>query len=122
MSISPDIPSTVGNLNDLQFLSLANNSLQRQIPETFGALTRLKTLDLSGNNLSGEIPNSLEALLVLRYLNLSFNELQGEIPEGGPFANFSAQSFMGNKELCDFTFLLGGLVLIGEHGKLQIFY
>ena len=31
---------------------------------------------------------------------MSFNGLQGEIPSGGPFPNFTAQSFMGNKALC----------------------
>ena len=31
---------------------------------------------------------------------MSSNELQGEIPSGGPFANFSAQSYVMNKALC----------------------
>ncbi|PRQ31896.1 putative protein kinase RLK-Pelle-LRR-XII-1 family [Rosa chinensis] len=60
----------------------------------------LELLDLSQNNLSGEIPKSLEALLHLSYLNLSFNRLRGEIPTGGPFRNFSAQSFVSNSALC----------------------
>nr|XP_043619151.1 receptor kinase-like protein Xa21 [Erigeron canadensis] len=55
---------------------------------------------MSQNNLSGEIPKSLEALMHLTYLNLSFNSLQGEIPSGGNFSNFSASSFMHNKDLC----------------------
>ncbi|XP_030958741.1 receptor kinase-like protein Xa21 [Quercus lobata] len=36
----------------------------------------------------------------LKYFNVSFNRLQGEIPSGGAIAQFSAQSFMGNKALC----------------------
>lgn len=60
----------------------------------------MEFLDLSYKNISGEIPKSLESLVYLKYLNLSFNELQGEIPSGGPFANFSAESFIDNFALC----------------------
>ena len=57
-------------------------------------------LDLSNNNLSGAIPKSLETLPYLKYLNLSFNKLSGEIPSTGHFANFTAESFLGNEALC----------------------
>nr|XP_048322695.1 receptor kinase-like protein Xa21 [Ziziphus jujuba var. spinosa] len=57
-------------------------------------------MDLSRNNLSGEIPKSLEALLSLKYFNVSYNRLEGEIPTGGPFVNFSAQSFLSNNGPC----------------------
>ncbi|XP_048330747.2 receptor kinase-like protein Xa21 [Ziziphus jujuba] len=57
-------------------------------------------MDLSRNNLSGEIPNSLEALLSLKHFNVSYNQLEGEIPTGGPFVNFSAESFLSNNGLC----------------------
>ncbi|XP_019160233.1 PREDICTED: probable LRR receptor-like serine/threonine-protein kinase At3g47570 [Ipomoea nil] len=42
----------------------------------------------------------MEKLKDLVYLNLSFNDLSGKIPNCGPFAKFSMESFMGNKELC----------------------
>jgi LRR receptor-like serine/threonine-protein kinase FLS2 len=79
---------------------LANNRLEGSIPKTFSELISVEFLDLSNNNLSGEIPKSLEALSYLKYLNVSFNRLQGKIPTGGPFANFSAASFMPNDGLC----------------------
>ncbi|KAK1566770.1 hypothetical protein Q3G72_004038 [Acer saccharum] len=94
------IPTTIGSLQNLQLLSLRYNSLQGAIPESFGGLTSLESLDLSNNNLSAVIPQSLEALSYLKYLNLSFNRLEGEIPTKGPFANFSAKSFMMNLALC----------------------
>ncbi|XP_016648254.1 PREDICTED: probable LRR receptor-like serine/threonine-protein kinase At3g47570 [Prunus mume] len=81
-------------------LTLANNNFEGPIPSTFHDLLSLNLLDLSRNNLSGVIPRSLEALLLLKYLDLSFNRLQGEIPSGGPFQNFSAQSFVSNTALC----------------------
>ncbi|KAK9283574.1 hypothetical protein L1049_011822 [Liquidambar formosana] len=98
--LSGDIPSTIGGLQSLDNLSLAKNRLQGAIPQSFGDLISLEFLDLSTNNLSGMIPKSLEKLLYLKYLNVSFNRLEGEIPNGGPFANFSAQSFVMNDGLC----------------------
>ncbi|XP_059628716.1 probable LRR receptor-like serine/threonine-protein kinase At3g47570 [Cornus florida] len=98
--LTGDIPSTIGGLQDLIGFSVANNRLQGSIPESFGDMVSLESLDLSQNNLSGPIPKSLEKLMHLKYFNVSFNRLSGEIPRGGPFANFTNQSFMSNKALC----------------------
>ncbi|XP_057975129.1 LRR receptor-like serine/threonine-protein kinase GSO1 isoform X2 [Malania oleifera] len=98
--LSGSIPSTIGGLQNLVTLSLANNAFQGSIPDTFGNLLSIESIDLSNNSLSGVIPKSLNMLLHLRHLNLSFNRLEGGIPTGGPFTNFSAQSFMQNSDLC----------------------
>ncbi|XVF54873.1 hypothetical protein PTKIN_Ptkin05aG0215900 [Pterospermum kingtungense] len=98
--LSGTIPSTIGEHSTLVYLSLAENKLQGSIPSSVTNLRSLEFLDLSCNNLSGFIPESLEKFLYLKYLNVSFNELKGEIPNGGPFANFTAQSYMRNKALC----------------------
>ncbi|XWS10865.1 hypothetical protein CRYUN_Cryun38cG0034700 [Craigia yunnanensis] len=94
------IPSSIADLTDLTHLSLSGNMLQGFIPQSFDELISLEYLDLSRNSLSGMIPKSLEKLSYLKYLNVSFNRLQGEIPNGGSFANYSSQSFMGNEALC----------------------
>lgn len=60
----------------------------------------LESVDLSYNSLTGSILKSLEANKYLRLFNVSHNELTGEIPSGGPFANFTSQSFMFNEGLC----------------------
>ncbi|TYJ36524.1 hypothetical protein E1A91_A05G312400v1 [Gossypium mustelinum] len=99
-SLSNDIPSTIGNLRDLQVLALSSNRFQGLIPTSFSDLVSLESLDLSGNNLSGVIPRSLEWLRHLNNFNVSLNRLEGEIPSGGPFANFTSQSFMKNYALC----------------------
>ncbi|KAH9679118.1 protein kinase domain-containing protein [Citrus sinensis] len=99
-NLSGDIPATIGGLKDLQFMDVAYNRLEGPIPESFGDLTSLEVLNLSKNKISGSIPTSMEKLIYLRELNLSFNELEGEIPSGGIFANFTAESFMGNELLC----------------------
>ncbi|KAL3520046.1 hypothetical protein ACH5RR_018195 [Cinchona calisaya] len=98
--LSGDIPSTFEGLQNLINFSLSQNTLEGPIPESFGNLISLEILDLSHNRLSGEIPKSLEELVHLKYFNLSFNGLTGEIPSGGPFANFTHQSFISNKALC----------------------
>jgi LRR receptor-like serine/threonine-protein kinase FLS2 len=98
--ISRTIPSIIGAFESLRYLDLSRNSFQGNIPQSFGDLKGLDILDVSYNNLSGAIPKSLEALSQLKYLNVSFNKLSGEIPSSGPFANFTAKSFLGNKALC----------------------
>ncbi|XP_028788634.1 receptor kinase-like protein Xa21 [Neltuma alba] len=98
--LSGSIPTTMGSLQTLITLSLANNKLQGSIPKSFSSMISIESMDLSHNYLSGMIPKSLESLLNLRYINFSYNLLDGEIPSGGPFQNFTAQSFMMNKDLC----------------------
>ncbi|RYR31090.1 hypothetical protein Ahy_B01g055874 isoform B [Arachis hypogaea] len=90
-SLRGTIPASVGNLINLNL---------GPIPESFARMLSLELLDLSENNLSGIVPKTLEALVYVKYFNVSYNKLKGKIPDGGPFANFSAQSFMGNKGLC----------------------
>ncbi|KAK4487036.1 hypothetical protein RD792_006351 [Penstemon davidsonii] len=94
------IPSTFGQLTNLKRIALSNNKLQGPIPDFFNKFKALEYLDMSHNNLSGEIPKTLEMLAYLSYLNVSFNDLNGEIPNGGPFINFTTNSFRGNKDLC----------------------
>ncbi|XP_059462709.1 probable LRR receptor-like serine/threonine-protein kinase At3g47570 [Corylus avellana] len=95
-----DIPSIIGAFESLNYLNLSKNSFQGEIPQSFRDLKGLDILDLSYNDLSGAIPKSLETLSYLKYLNVSFNKLSGEIPSSGPYANFTAKSFLGNKALC----------------------
>ncbi|KAL8511522.1 hypothetical protein ACS0TY_018067 [Phlomoides rotata] len=99
-NLSGSIPSTIGNLQSLINLSLAHNRLEGSIPAFVGMIS-LVALDLSNNELSGSIPKSLEDLQYLDYFNVSFNYLSGEIPSGGPFRNFTIESFKGNDALCE---------------------
>ncbi|XP_028788770.1 receptor kinase-like protein Xa21 [Neltuma alba] len=103
--ISGSIPKTMGGLQTLQNLSLAHNKLQGPIPESLSNMVNIESIDLSHNYLSGVIPKSLESLHYLKSINLSYNLLDGAIPNGGPFQNFTAQSFMMNKGLCEKSYL-----------------
>ncbi|KAK2979885.1 hypothetical protein RJ640_023956, partial [Escallonia rubra] len=102
-NFSGDMPGSIGDLQYLFELYLEHNDLIRSIPETFQSLVSLEILDLSHNHLSGVIPKPLDELLYLKYFNVSYNNLHGEIPSGGPFGNFTSQSFLPNEALCGVT-------------------
>ncbi|XP_021833481.1 receptor-like protein 12 [Prunus avium] len=61
----------IGSLTNLKFLSLYSCNLVGQIPSSFGNLTQLQNLGLSGNQLQAENLNWLPALSSLTYLDLS---------------------------------------------------
>ncbi len=76
-----EIPSSLGNLTNLQSLYLDSNQLTGSIPASLGNLTNLQSLYLSGNGLTGSVPAELGNLTNLRYFNLSYNNLTlGSIP------------------------------------------
>lgn len=79
--LSGDIPPSVGSLSRLQTLSLWANRLSGSIPASLGRLERLRDLLLFDNALSGSIPDSLGKLATLDRLWLDFNDLDGPIPD-----------------------------------------
>ncbi|CDY34054.1 hypothetical protein HID58_056594 [Brassica napus] len=64
-----EIPSSVGNLTQLEFLYLDSNNFKRYIPASFANFTKLSLLDLSNNQFTGEFP------LVLLNLTTSLSSL-----------------------------------------------
>ncbi|KAL3735376.1 hypothetical protein ACJRO7_024500 [Eucalyptus globulus] len=75
------IPPGIGNLFNLSFLGLLNNSLGGCIPSSIGALHNLHEIYLTRNMLTGEIPSSIGNLTLLNRLCLPFNNFYGEIPQ-----------------------------------------
>ncbi|XP_059650241.1 receptor kinase-like protein Xa21 [Cornus florida] len=121
------LPMTLGNLQHLQDLRLPFNNLtnDQSVPEIdfLSSLTNcklLKVLVIEGNPLNGILPKfwgNLSISLQQFYAdssgirgmipseignlsNLVLLELGGEIPTGGPFANFTPESFSQNDALC----------------------
>ena len=86
--LSGEIPSELGVLNNLESLHLWNNQLSGGIPSELGNLTNLESLVVYGNQLSGELPPELGGLTNLHRMWLYNNQLSGEIPsELGNLAN-----------------------------------
>ena len=91
--LSGTLPASLGNLTNLQELSLNDSKYNRSsslsrlsglsgtIPASLGNLTKLTRLSLARNRLTGEIPEELGNLASLQYLYLNNNQLTGEIPE-----------------------------------------
>ena len=79
-NLSGSIPTELGNLTNLAWLSLSSNSLSGSIPTELGSLTNLAWLSLSSNSLSGSIPTELGSLTNLAWLYLHRNSLSGSIP------------------------------------------
>ncbi|KAM3753032.1 hypothetical protein ACB098_03G063600 [Castanea mollissima] len=87
---------------ELIVLNLSSNSFTGPIPSSFGNLIELQSFDLSQNKFQGEIPQQLTSLTFLAYLNLSQNQLIGPIPQDRQFGTFQNSSFEGNPGLCGF--------------------
>ncbi|KAG0566479.1 hypothetical protein KC19_7G067000 [Ceratodon purpureus] len=95
------IPTELGSLQGLIYLSLAGCNLTGTIPAQLANLTNLETLDLSSNQLDGPIPSQLDTgLHALQFLNLTNNNLSGPIPHAKQLETFNSSSFENNPLLC----------------------
>ncbi|KAE8772139.1 putative LRR receptor-like serine/threonine-protein kinase [Hordeum vulgare] len=74
-----ELPSNIGNtLPNLSWLFLYNNMFQGQIPDSLGNLLQLEYIDFTSNNFSGQVPSSLGRLINLKYLKLEQNMLEAD--------------------------------------------
>ena len=78
--LSGTIPAELGNLSNLQWLSLEGNQLTGSIPPELENLSNITDILLQSNYLTGSIPSSLGNLSTLERLWLSDNQLSGFIP------------------------------------------
>ncbi|KAI5345639.1 hypothetical protein L3X38_013516 [Prunus dulcis] len=70
-----------------------------QIPSRIGNLQELDSLDLSRNQINGRIPISISRINRIGYLDLSENNLSGKIPIGTQLQTFD-YAYGGNPLLC----------------------
>ena len=91
-----EFPREVLGLTKLNWLYLANCSLQGTIPAEIGNLVELINLELSQNNFTGEIPGEIGKLSKLWQLELFENGLTGKLPASmvnlTSLANFDASA------------------------------
>lgn len=82
------LPPSIGNLTNINTLSLFSNCLTGTIPTEVGLLSAVETLYLYENSLTGTIPTEFGLLLNMENLYLYQNSLTGRIPtESGLLSN-----------------------------------
>ena len=82
------IPTTLGQLSNLEFLKLDTCDFTGVLPRQLGNLKELTFLDVSANSLSGQIPTELGKLTNITTLGLANNDFSGRVPsEFGNFVN-----------------------------------
>ncbi|XP_059664347.1 receptor-like protein 51 [Cornus florida] len=95
------IPSSLTQLENLEFLNLSSNALNGEIPSSFGDLISLQNVSLASNSLSGAVPDSMAAMPALVHLDLGTNQLNGTIPKfisemkGLKYLNLEKNNFNG---------------------------
>ena len=91
------LPTVLGNLSNLEVLSVWGHQLTGSIPRELVNLTQLEYLNLSSNGLTGSIPTELARLDRLEQLQLGNNALTGPIPpEIGNLTDLSRLGLGGN--------------------------
>jgi len=111
------IPHELGNLPQLEVLSLAGNELEGSIPPQLGNLPDLRQLVLDRNELTGLIPPQLGNLPNLWKLRLGDNELTGPVPpELGNLANLRELRLADNRLTGPIPPQLGNLPELRELG------
>ncbi|GER29803.1 leucine-rich repeat protein kinase family protein [Striga asiatica] len=90
--------NTIGNLTQLQTLSLRQNSLSGEIPPDIASCALLQDLHLQGNTFSGQIPASFFTLTNLARVNLAENNFSGNLsPEFDRLTNLRTLYLENNR-------------------------
>ncbi|KAB2631870.1 receptor-like protein 12 [Pyrus ussuriensis x Pyrus communis] len=74
------VPSSLGNLRKLTYLDISANKFGGAIPDSFSNLTQLVTFRISTSRLTGPIPSWLGNFSKLEYLDFNYNRLNGSVP------------------------------------------
>ncbi|XP_019078076.1 probable LRR receptor-like serine/threonine-protein kinase At1g07650 isoform X3 [Vitis vinifera] len=78
--LSGPIPSFLGNISTLRYMSMESNMFSGTVPPQLGQLVNLENLILNTNNLTGELPPALANLTKLTEFRISSNNFSGKIP------------------------------------------
>lgn len=87
-NLSGSLPAEIGNLNQLDWLSVSNNQLSGRLPATIGNLTGISHLYLDHNSFNGALPDSLRNLATLD--TFQFNNTNLCEPADTPFQTWLA--------------------------------
>ncbi|XP_021826653.1 LRR receptor-like serine/threonine-protein kinase FLS2 [Prunus avium] len=73
------IPLSIGNMKDMEIISLRNNQLFGEFPQQWSLWSNIFVIDVSHNNLSGNIPSSMVIPSSLLQFKVNNNNFGGEI-------------------------------------------
>ena len=76
-----EIPAWLGDLSNLEVLSLGFNQLTGEIPAWLGDLSNLENLSLSDNQLTGCVPAALRNVAHHDFAELGLDFCEVEVPE-----------------------------------------
>ena len=79
-SIMGTLPTSLGQLTQLERLVLDTNLIYGTIPSALAGMASLKALYLNRNSLKGTVPLALTTLTKLQVLNVNFNYMTGTLP------------------------------------------
>ncbi|XVF64274.1 hypothetical protein PTKIN_Ptkin09bG0155200 [Pterospermum kingtungense] len=96
-SIEGKIPPAIGDLTELIELELQYNYLSGEIPVEIGKLHKLWQLELYNNELTGKLPVGLGNLTNLEYFDASSNYLEGDISQVRYLTNLVSLQLFENK-------------------------
>ncbi|GLT87786.1 hypothetical protein SLE2022_058480 [Rubroshorea leprosula] len=74
------LSASIGNLIQIQRLSIELNALSGEVPKELGLLTDLRSLSITSNNFSGPLPSELGNCLRLEQLKIESSGVSGDIP------------------------------------------
>ncbi|GMI78463.1 receptor-like kinase 7 [Hibiscus trionum] len=96
-SIEGKIPPAIGDLTELIELELQYNYLSGEIPMEIGKLHKLWQLELYNNELTGKLPVGLRNLTKLEFFDASANNLEGDIAVVGSMTNLISLQLFQNR-------------------------
>jgi Leucine-rich repeat (LRR) protein len=92
------IPTEIGQMSSLEILDLAGCSMTGSLVSSIGSLSRLLNFYGGGNQLTGTLPDSLSNLSNLKYFIMDGNGLSGTIPSSyGDLLAVEQFLFSGNQ-------------------------
>ncbi|KAI2496283.1 hypothetical protein MHU86_18240 [Fragilaria crotonensis] len=107
------IPSSFGNLTEIDYLDFANNGLTGTVPSSFGNLKKLTALSFHENDLTGTIPLSVAQLTQLLHFDISSNRFNGQIPSSiGTLTQITSLSLYFNEFTGDIPSSIANMTLL----------
>jgi Leucine-rich repeat (LRR) protein len=94
--IGGSLPSEIGSLTSLRFLSLRDNDIGGEMPSTFGALILVEFFDVGINRFAGPFLSEVGNLTLLRELDIEQNGFSGTFPDISRLVSLERLSLQNN--------------------------